>query len=118
MTLIAHVCAEFCDAHRNPIYTITQPMLNDVLYDVPDAIRADPLFAMLIAEGSLKAVESAADRKAAEKDPLAGITAEGRKKRPAKAKAADSASGPDSRPESPAEEPPSGSEVASSPENG
>ena len=95
MTLIAHVCAEFCDSHRNPIYTITQPMLNDFLYNVPEAIREDPLFAMLIAEGSLKAVESATDRKAAEKDPLAGITAEGRKKKPAKEKS----------PETPAEAP-------------
>ena len=85
MTIIAHVCAEFTDSHRNPIYTITSAMLNDVLYNVPEAIREDPLFDMLVA-GSLKAVDTAADRKAAEKDPLAGITAEGRKKKPAKEK--------------------------------
>jgi len=86
MTIIAHVCAEFTDSHRNPIYTITSAMLNDVLYNVPEAIREDPLFDMLVADGSLKAVETAEDRKAAEKDPLAGITAEGRKKKPAKEK--------------------------------
>ena len=99
MTLIAHVCAEFVDSRRNPIYTITQPMLNDVLYNVPDTIREDPLFAMLLADGSLKAVESAADRKAAEKDPLAGITAEGRKKKPAKEKPAEASS--ETTPEAP-----------------
>ena len=86
MTIIAHVCAEFCDSRHNPIYTITKPMLDDILYDVPEAIREDPLFDMLVADGSLKAVETAADRKAAEKDPLAGITAEGRKKKPVKEK--------------------------------
>ena len=28
MTIIAHVCAEFTDSHRNPIYTISSAMLN------------------------------------------------------------------------------------------
>ena len=95
MTIIAHVCAEFVDSRRNPIYKITPAMLGGMQENVPDAIQEDPLFTMLIADGSLKAVVSADDRKAIEKNPLEGITAEGRKKKPTKEKISETSGDPE-----------------------
>ena len=79
MTILSRVCAEFTDARHRTILSVKPDQLNCVLTDVPEEIQLDPLFSMLLADGSLEAVQSVSRKKALENDPLAGITAEGKK---------------------------------------
>ena len=78
MLLVPHVCAEFYDRARQKIFAIEPYMLNSFT-EAPEAIRQDPLFDLLLADGSLEAAETVAQQKQLEADPTAGITAEGKK---------------------------------------
>ena len=79
MMIVSRVCAEFCNDQGEPIFSV-QPTMRGILTDAPDAIRDTLLFRMLVNEGSLKAVEDAADRKRLENDPMQGVDAEGKSK--------------------------------------
>ena len=69
MTILSRVCAEFQDRDGTVLYTIRQDQLLKPLTDAPESIRQDPLFGMLVAEGSLEVVEKKEDLKRAENDP-------------------------------------------------
>ena len=62
------------------IFSVTPEMLNGFI-TAPDEIREDPLFGMLAADGSLETGVDERQRKILEKDPVAEVTAEGKKKR-------------------------------------
>ena len=81
MLILARVCAVFYDRKRNLIHRITQRDLG-VFRDVPESIQQDPLFQMLVDDGSIKFPADAAKDKALEQDPFAGTTPDGREIRP------------------------------------
>ena len=78
MLILSRVCAEFHDKSGQTIFNITPQNLLSFL-TAPDAIQEDPLFRLMLADGSLEAVRSVDQRKKLENDPAAGVTAEGRK---------------------------------------
>ena len=78
MLVLSRVCAEFHDRTGAVIYRVT-PETRLSFREAPEAIRDDPLFRMLISDGSLEATESTAQRKQLEADPLDGIDAAGKK---------------------------------------
>ena len=81
MLILARVCADFYDKKRNLIHRITQRDLG-VFRDVPESIQQDPLFQMLVDDGSIKYPADAAKDRALEQDPYAGADATGKDIRP------------------------------------
>ncbi len=98
MQLISHVCAEFRDKTGLILFSIGPTNLHNPLV-APEAIRQDPLFALLVAEGSLRVYESREDLKEAEKDPTKDIDATGKKKTTKTAKTATKSTSTDDIPE-------------------
>ena len=79
ISIICRVAAEFHDpVTRQLIYVVPASKRNKVCDDVPDAAQKDPLFNQLIAEGSMEAVVSLAQRKRVEDDPMKGHEASGK----------------------------------------
>ena len=78
MLLISHVAAEFRDRNGNTLYTIRGSQRNTFLA-VPDTIRQDPLFDLLLQDGSIDIPETALKTAALENDPTEGITPDGKK---------------------------------------
>ena len=72
MLVVSFACAEFHDKSGNVIHRIHAHELRNIT-EVPDAIVQDPLYALMVEEGSLKAPESKIDLKALENDPDAVI---------------------------------------------
>ena len=81
MLIIPYVCAEFRDVAGNPIFRIT-PAMRGTMITVPETIKQDILFDMLVADGSIKVPETAAQKKVLEQDPMVGVTAEGKSEQP------------------------------------
>ncbi len=81
MLIMSRVCADFYDKRRNLIFSIT-PATRLTFLEAPAAIQEDPLFKLLIAEGSLEANLTPAVRKELELDPLQGADASGKKIQP------------------------------------
>ena len=81
MLILARVCADFYDKKRNLIHRITQRDLG-LFRDVPESIQQDPLFQMLVDDGSIKYPADAAKDRALEQDPFAGTMPDGREKKP------------------------------------
>jgi len=85
MVIIPYVCAEFRDREGKSIYRTTPEMLR-TLVDVPEdkwnAMQEDNLLAMLMADGSIKTPETVAQQKLLEKEPMLGMTAEGKAVKP------------------------------------
>ena len=77
MLILARVCADFYDKNRNLLHRITPRDLN-LFREVPESIQQDPLFQMLVEDGSIKFPADAAKDKALEQDPFAGTTPDGR----------------------------------------
>ena len=77
MLIISRVCAEFHDVKGEPIFAVT-PTLRNVITEAPESIRQDPLFDMLLNDGSLEAVNSLAQKQRLENDPTAGHDATGK----------------------------------------
>ena len=77
MLIIPYVCADFRDKKGNPIFRITADMLR-TMQDVPEAIKQDLLFDMLVQDGSIKTPETVAQRKLLEQDPMIGMNADGK----------------------------------------
>ena len=90
MLILSRVCAEFYDKHNNLLDRITPRDLGS-FREISDAVKQDPLFQMLVDDGSIKYPADDAKDKALEQDPFAGTTAEGKEIKPktaAKPKAA------------------------------
>ena len=68
MLVVPFVCAEFHDKSGNVIHRIRANELRNIT-EVPDAIIQDPLYALLVEDGSLKAPESKLELKTLENDP-------------------------------------------------
>ena len=81
MLVVPFVCAEFHDPSGKVIHRIRAHELRNIV-TVPDAIMQDPLFAMMVEDGSLKAPENKLELKALENDPDAEV---GKVGKPAKA---------------------------------
>ena len=84
MLIIPYVCADFRDKKGNPIFRITADMLR-TMQDVPEAIKQDLLFDMLVQDGSIKTPETVAQRKLLEQDPMIGMNADGKEAKAEKA---------------------------------
>ena len=77
MLIISRVCAEFHDKKGTPLFNVT-PAMRNLVTEAPESIRQDPLFDMLIQDGSLEAVTNIAQRQRLENDPGAGHDATGK----------------------------------------
>ena len=73
MLVVPFACAEFHDKSGNVICRIHAHELRTIT-EVPEAIKQDPLYALMVEEGSLKAPESKLDLRALENDPDAKLT--------------------------------------------
>ena len=71
MLILARVCADFYDRNRNLLHRIL-PVHLGTFHEAPDSIRQDPLFQMLVDDGSIKYPADAAKDRALEQDPYAG----------------------------------------------
>ncbi len=78
MMMLCRVCAEFHDKKGAVLYRVRPDMLNRMMVDVPESIRQDPLFQMLVNDDSLEVVVSAAQKKRLEDDPGVGHDASGK----------------------------------------
>jgi hypothetical protein len=85
MLILSRVCADFYDPHRKLLFRVTPRDLG-LFVDAPESIKQDPLFQMLVDDGSVKFPEDARSNKALENDPMAGATAEGKEIRESKPK--------------------------------
>ena len=83
MMIIPYVCADFRDKSGNTIFRITPDMIR-TMQEVPEAIKQDLLFDMLVADGSIKTPETAAQRKLLEQEPGLGMLADGKEDKSAK----------------------------------
>ena len=81
MLILARVCADFYDRNRNLLHRIL-PVHLGTFHEAPDSIRQDPLFQMLVDDGSIKYPADAARDRALEQDPYAGADATGKDIRP------------------------------------
>ena len=79
MMILSRVCAQFRDARGNVIFTV-DPSNWLTFVEAPEAIMEDPLFQMLVEDGSLDASITPAKRKTLENDPTAGTDASGKRK--------------------------------------
>ena len=68
MLILSRVCAEFHDDTGTVLFNIQPSMLN-LFIDAPESIKQDPLFDMLLSDGSLEAPVDKAIRKKLENDP-------------------------------------------------
>ena len=78
MLILSRVCAEFRDRSGAVIHRVT-PETRLTFREAPEAIREDPLFRMLLNDGSLEAAVTSVQRKKLEAEPLEGADATGRK---------------------------------------
>ena len=69
MLILSRVCADFRDRNGAVLFRVT-PQTRLTFQDAPEAIREDPLFQMLVQEGSLEAGVAPVRQKELETDPL------------------------------------------------
>lgn len=92
-TIVCYVAAIFSDPKTHEeIFRVEKADLG-LIKDVPKAIKQDPLFNLLVGDGSLKVVEKK-NLKQLENDPMKGVSAEGKS-----GKAAESAEKEEKEPE-------------------
>ncbi len=80
MLILSRVCAEFHDASGRKLFSITPPMLL-TFQEAPDAIQEDPLFQLLVDDGSMEAVVSVDRKRELEQDPVQGTDPSGKRKK-------------------------------------
>ncbi len=83
MLMMSRVCALFRDRQGNTLFEVT-PTTRNCFVEAPEAIQEDPLFQMLLADGSLEAGITKARQKTLEQDPMDGADATGKRKTAAK----------------------------------
>ena len=79
MLILSRVCADFRNAEGRVIFRVT-PASRLSFLEAPEEIRADPLFTLLLSEGSLEAVNSVDQQARLESDPLDHTDAAGKRK--------------------------------------
>lgn len=78
MLILSRVCAEFHDRNGNLIHRVT-PETRLTFQEAPEAIRQDPLFQLLVDDGSLEAAVTPVQKRKLEAEPLRGTDASGRR---------------------------------------
>ena len=68
MLILSRVCATFHNKQGGTLFRVT-PADRLTFVEAPEAIRQDPLFALLVAELSLEVAQSVSQKKALENDP-------------------------------------------------
>jgi len=68
---------QFYDSRRNLLFRITPHDLG-LFVDAPESVKENPLFRMLVDDGSIKFPEDARSVRTLENDPMAGATADGK----------------------------------------
>ena len=81
MLVVPYACAEFHNKFGEVLYRITADQLR-IATEIPESVKEDPLFALMVKDGSLKAPDSKLELKVLENDPDAKIT---KTEKPAKA---------------------------------
>ena len=81
MLILSRVCAEFYDKNRKRLHRITPKDLG-CFCEVPEEIKQDPLFDMLVKDGSIKYPADDAKDNALEQDPFTGTTPDGKEIKP------------------------------------
>ena len=76
--ILSRVCADFHDRSGRRLFAVT-PANRLTFVEAPDSIREDPLFDLLVREGSLEANLTPAERASVESDPLKNTDAAGKK---------------------------------------
>ena len=84
MLILSRVCADFHDRNGAVIHRVTAAN-RLTFHEAPEANREDPLFDMLIREGSLEAGVTPVRRKKLESDPLSRPDAPEKKAKPSSA---------------------------------
>ena len=79
MLILSRVCAEFRNGTGAVVFRVT-PSTRLTFQEAPEEIREDPLFQLLLKDGSVEAVVSAESRKALEAEPMKGAEPSGRRK--------------------------------------
>lgn len=77
MMILSRVCAEFHDPEGNVLFAVT-PSTRNTFVTAPETIRQDPLFRMLVSDGSLEAAVTEERKRILEQDPAAGHDASGK----------------------------------------
>ena len=85
MLIVSHVCAEFHDAKGEILFAVT-PAIRNTFIEAPESIRQDPLFHLLVAEGSLEAAFTKERKTALEHNPESGLDGTGKLMYPAEIK--------------------------------
>ena len=78
--MICYVCADFYDKNKKLIYRILPSDIRTILADPPEEVWEDPLFKMLVEDGSIAFAKDDKELQMLEKEPMLGIDATGRKK--------------------------------------
>ena len=78
--MICYVCADFYDKNKKLIYRIAPSDIRTILADPPEEVWEDPLFKMLVGDGSIAFAKDDKELQMLEKEPMLGIDAAGRKK--------------------------------------
>lgn len=84
MLILSRVCAEFRNRAGTVIYRVT-PQTRLTFQEAPEEIKEDPLFGMLLQDGSLEAGVTPVRQKELEADPLKETDASGRRQTAKKA---------------------------------
>ena len=79
MLILSRVCADFHNRKGELVHRVT-PLNRLTFHEAPESIREDPLFRMLVEEGSLEAAVTPVEKKQLESYPLEGADAAGRKR--------------------------------------
>ena len=82
MMILSRVCALFRNRAGKELYTVTPEKRLTILDDVPEEIQEDPLFDLLVADGSIEVSLSASRRRMLEQDPVQETDATGKALRP------------------------------------
>ena len=78
MLIMSRVCVEFHNKKGEVVHTVT-PATRLTFHEAPDSIQEDPIFRMLVDDGSLEAGVTSVRKKLLENDPEVGTDAAGKK---------------------------------------
>ena len=78
MLILSRVCVDFRIPSGAVLFRIT-PSTRLTFQEAPEAIREDPLFSMLLDDGSIEVASSVVRKKALETDPMMDSDASGKR---------------------------------------
>lgn len=84
MLILSRVCADFRAPDGTVLFRVT-PSARLIFQEAPEAIRGDPLFRMLLEDGSLEVASSVVRKKNLEADPMKDADASGKRVSPRRA---------------------------------